>query len=38
MTENLRIIHKKLHYLARMQADLQHSIGKMASPLRKTCR
>lgn len=35
MTENLRIIHKKLDYLARMQADLQHSIGKMASPLRK---
>ncbi|NMG55457.1 hypothetical protein [Aromatoleum aromaticum] len=35
MTENLRIIHKKLGYLARMQADLQHSTGKMASPLRK---
>lgn len=33
MSENLSILQKKLENLVRMQADVQHSIGKMAGPL-----
>ncbi|MDP2880779.1 MAG: hypothetical protein Q8N89_04250 [Azonexus sp.] len=33
MSENLSILQKKLENLVRMQADVQHSISKMAGPL-----
>lgn len=35
MSENLQILHKKLEDLARMRADVEHSVGKMAGPLQK---
>lgn len=35
MTDNLRIIQKKLEHLALMRADVQHSISKMPPPLAK---
>lgn len=33
MSENLRILHKKLSTLERLQADVRHSLGKLPSPL-----
>lgn len=33
MNENLNILQKKLAHLSKIQADVQHSIGKMAGPL-----
>lgn len=33
MSANLSILQKKLENLVRMQADVQHSISKMAGPL-----
>jgi hypothetical protein len=38
MSENLQIIHKKLEHLARMRADVDHSVGKMCGPLLKIQR
>lgn len=35
MSENLKLILKKLEHLSRMQADLRHSLGKMPVPLEK---
>ena len=36
MSENLSILQKKLNNLNRMQADVRHSISKMAGPLATT--
>lgn len=38
MNENLQIIYRKLDHLARMRADVEHSIGKMVGPLQKIRR
>jgi chromatin segregation and condensation protein Rec8/ScpA/Scc1 (kleisin family) len=35
MSDNLQIIKKKLEHLARMRADVAHSIKKMPGPLEK---
>ena len=35
MNENLRILHKKIEHLVRMQADVAHSVSKMSIPLQK---
>ena len=35
MSENLKLIRKKLEHLARMSKDLEYSINKMVGPLRK---
>lgn len=35
MSENLKIIEKKVSHLAQMRTDLEYSIGKMAVPLEK---
>lgn len=29
MSENLKILHKKLDHLSRMRGDIQHSLGKL---------
>ncbi len=35
MSENLKIIHSKLAYLALMKSDVEHSLKKMPGPLSK---
>ena len=35
MSENLKLIEKKLDHLARMRRDLEFSIAKMQGPLAK---
>ena len=35
MSENLKIILKKLDHLTRMRSDVEHSLGKMQGPLEK---
>lgn len=35
MSENLKIIMRKLDILSRMKADLAHSLGKIDVPLAK---
>lgn len=35
MSENLKIIQKKLEHLGRMRDDVKHSIGKLPGPLAK---
>lgn len=35
MSENLKIILKKLDHLTRMRSDVEHSLGKMPGPLEK---
>ena len=36
MSENLLMLRRKLDVLSRMQADVQHSVGKIPGPLEKT--